>query len=299
MRFLAVQRIPVIPLSALIEHLEQKTPLPAGQAGLPPRAVVITHGRRLPGGPHQGVAGAPALWLSVHGVRLSAGCGPTRVRPDVGGSLGDVPGGGRYRKPFADAPFDDHPPRAMGPEEYRAWIDRELRESKREIETELRKPVTALAYPYGGYDEFVAERTRAAGYRAALTCDDGYVTDGTDPWHLSRHLVYRRTDAKRFVGYLTGSRYFCGSVSPGWGAAPWPRSRDPGADRQCPDILPETAKIVVDQLGIVFIPPPSMPRLASCVSICLRKPKRGYYLSASRSATGATPAYGERPPGYL
>ena len=52
--------------------------------------------------------------------------------------------------------------------EYRAWLDNELLESKRGLESRLGKPVTAVAYPYGGYDERVVERTQKAGYRIAL-----------------------------------------------------------------------------------------------------------------------------------
>ncbi|HYH01486.1 MAG TPA: polysaccharide deacetylase family protein, partial [Bacillota bacterium] len=44
---------------------------------------------------------------------------------------------------------------ASGSENYFIWLDRELRESKRIIETRLHRKVDLLAYPYGWYNQLV------------------------------------------------------------------------------------------------------------------------------------------------
>ncbi len=49
----------------------------------------------------------------------------------------------------------------------------EIARSKTLLETWLGTRIVAFAYPYGAYDEPVAEMTTAAGYRAARTVDDG------------------------------------------------------------------------------------------------------------------------------
>jgi peptidoglycan/xylan/chitin deacetylase (PgdA/CDA1 family) len=65
---------------------------------------------------------------------------------------------------------------------------RELVESKQQIEDELGRPCTELAYPYGEHDERVRAAARAAGY------DRGYGLRerGRDPYALPRLDLYRR-----------------------------------------------------------------------------------------------------------
>ncbi|HEX3833210.1 MAG TPA: polysaccharide deacetylase family protein, partial [Solirubrobacteraceae bacterium] len=48
-------------------------------------------------------------------------------------------------------------------------IDRELRESRAEIEKRLGRSCETLAYPYSDYDERVVRAARGAGYRLAAT----------------------------------------------------------------------------------------------------------------------------------
>jgi peptidoglycan/xylan/chitin deacetylase (PgdA/CDA1 family) len=49
----------------------------------------------------------------------------------------------------------------------------ELQDSKALLEQHVAGPVEVLAYPFGLYDENVMVQTEAAGYRAALTIEDG------------------------------------------------------------------------------------------------------------------------------
>jgi len=90
----------------------------------------------------------------------------------------------------------------MNKQDYVTWIDKELAESRHTLEEKLHQPVTSLAYPYGGYDELIVERTRLAGYKTATTCDDGDVDDHTDPLRLNRRLVFRQTSLKPLLAIL-------------------------------------------------------------------------------------------------
>jgi peptidoglycan/xylan/chitin deacetylase (PgdA/CDA1 family) len=73
---------------------------------------------------------------------------------------------------------------ALGDDELR----RELRESKAEIEDELRRACPDFAYPYGEHDARVREAVRAAGYERAYALR----TWRSDPYALPRVDLYRR-----------------------------------------------------------------------------------------------------------
>ena len=66
-----------------------------------------------------------------------------------------------------------------------ALVDRQLTESKREIEQRW-GVCDVLAYPNGGHDELVVNRTRAAGYHRAFTVAPGVWTPDTDPLRIPR-----------------------------------------------------------------------------------------------------------------
>ena len=67
-------------------------------------------------------------------------------------------------------------------------LQRELTESKQQIEDELRRPCRDFAYPYGEHDERVRAATRAAGYERAF----GLRERTRDPFALRRVDLYRR-----------------------------------------------------------------------------------------------------------
>ena len=64
----------------------------------------------------------------------------------------------------------------------------ELVESRQQLEEELGRPCTELAYPYGEHDERVRAAARAAGYERAYGLREG----GDDPYALHRLDLYRR-----------------------------------------------------------------------------------------------------------
>jgi len=89
--------------------------------------------------------------------------------------------------------------------QYGEWLHHELVESKRILEKETGRTVSFLAYPYGDYDHYLTASVARAGYEAALTCDYGRVTRGTDPLRLRRVVIDKRMDFAAFRHYL-GSR---------------------------------------------------------------------------------------------
>jgi len=92
--------------------------------------------------------------------------------------------------------------RSMTDEQYATWLRKELAESKRILEKEAGKKVQFIAYPYGDYDDRVAEAAGKAGYTAALTCDFGRVKKGSDPLKMKRFVIDDKMDFADFRKYL-------------------------------------------------------------------------------------------------
>ncbi|GEM_PF-1359116 len=82
----------------------------------------------------------------------------------------------------------------------------EAQESKLLIERELGGLCRALAYPYGAWDETVADAVRAAGYLCAVTTDEGLNTIKRNPFQLRRTMIGDK-------GYFA---MFCARVSGAW-----------------------------------------------------------------------------------
>ncbi len=77
-----------------------------------------------------------------------------------------------------------------------ADLDRELRESKAELEDELGAPCRHLAYPYGDEDDRVREAARRAGYDAAFAVAPG--RGRSDRFAVPRLAVYRHDTTAGF-----------------------------------------------------------------------------------------------------
>ena len=92
--------------------------------------------------------------------------------------------------------------RSMSDEKYAAWLRRELVESRRILEEQTGKSVEFIAYPYGDYDDRVANAAAKAGYTAALTCDFGPVKKGSNPLKMKRFVIDDQMDFAAFRGYL-------------------------------------------------------------------------------------------------
>ncbi len=82
--------------------------------------------------------------------------------------------------------------------DYAAWLERELKESKKVLEKETGKKINFLAYPYGDYDRRVRESVARAGYEAGLTCEYGRVKRGSDPTRMKRVAIEKSMDFATF-----------------------------------------------------------------------------------------------------
>ena len=67
--------------------------------------------------------------------------------------------------------------------------EREIRDSKVQLENEYDFNIQALAFPNGDYTEREIRLAREAGYRCALTLDSGFNDEGTDLFRLRRVAV--------------------------------------------------------------------------------------------------------------
>jgi peptidoglycan/xylan/chitin deacetylase (PgdA/CDA1 family) len=88
-----------------------------------------------------------------------------------------------------------------------ASLTRELVDSRHTLEHELGKPVSVLAYPVGGAQEFndkVVEVAQATGYRLGVSYMQGVNRlGGLDPFRLRRQHVERYTTAPYFSAQLS------------------------------------------------------------------------------------------------
>ena len=71
---------------------------------------------------------------------------------------------------------------AVDPDE----AEREVRDSKRRIESELGRPVTAFCYPSGAYSNHLAQIVSRSGFACAFSTATGINRRGADPFALKR-----------------------------------------------------------------------------------------------------------------
>ena len=85
------------------------------------------------------------------------------------------------------------------------WLRFELEESKAALEEHTGKAVTALAYPFGLYDDTVMTAVHEAGYRAACTIEQDSTVYAGQLLTLPRLWVYGWTTLGDFEALLSGS----------------------------------------------------------------------------------------------
>jgi peptidoglycan/xylan/chitin deacetylase (PgdA/CDA1 family) len=83
-------------------------------------------------------------------------------------------------------------------EKYSQRLHRELAGSRQQLQEWLGVPVDTLAYPYGLWNQTVADAARAAGYRLMFTVDQGTNTAATPPEQLKRIMVLHQTSERTF-----------------------------------------------------------------------------------------------------
>jgi peptidoglycan/xylan/chitin deacetylase (PgdA/CDA1 family) len=85
-----------------------------------------------------------------------------------------------------------------------AALRRELVDSRREIRTRFGAKADFFAYPAGRYDDRVEAATKAAGYKAAVTVDEGIARGRDDPFALKRVRVNASDTAVTLLAKLRG-----------------------------------------------------------------------------------------------
>jgi len=80
----------------------------------------------------------------------------------------------------------------------------ELLRSRMAVESELGRPVDAIAYPHGSYDAVVEQRAGACGYLFGLTCVPGPARFDDRPLALPRQEIRGSTTFAQFVSALRG-----------------------------------------------------------------------------------------------
>jgi peptidoglycan/xylan/chitin deacetylase (PgdA/CDA1 family) len=283
MRYLKVQHLPVIPMAQLVAHLRSGAPIPD-------HAVVITI--------DDGYKTARTIaWpiFKQFGFPFTVFIYPQFLGHPSALSWEDVKamsdGGVDVQSHSLTHPLLTHPGKAMARDEYVAWIDHELVESRKELQEHTGKPVNVLAYPFGGYDERIADRTARAGYLAALTCDDGNVTRKTDPMRINRRLVYRSVRLKEFSEYFPDRTLQMAELSPRDGE----RVKGPLAEIQArivnaDQIVPGSVKILVDKVGRHRQPVTLDPKSGRFRFPLPAEPKRGYYFVSLFAQDKADPS---------
>jgi peptidoglycan/xylan/chitin deacetylase (PgdA/CDA1 family) len=84
-----------------------------------------------------------------------------------------------------------------------ATLARELEESRAELKQRFDVPVNFFAYPAGRYDARVQQATRAAGYLAATTVEEGFARRRDDPFALKRVRVNATDTADSLLAKLS------------------------------------------------------------------------------------------------
>jgi len=243
LRFLKVQKIPVIPLSDLVAHIREGKPLPPQSA-----VITIDDGYK---------TASTVAWpiLKKYGFPFTVYVYPNAISRFGNAMTWDEVitmsnAGVDIQSHTMTHPLLTHPPRAMSVQEYTSWLEVELRGSRELLEKKLGKPVQHLAYSYGGYDEFVLARTKAAGYLSATTCALAQADRFVDPFLINRKLVFSSTRAKRFARYFTSRNVHLKDLKPRDGQ----KLDTPPAEISAKVVFPEeidtaTIQVQVDKLG--------------------------------------------------
>jgi peptidoglycan/xylan/chitin deacetylase (PgdA/CDA1 family) len=86
-------------------------------------------------------------------------------------------------------PYDKVAKKKLSPEEYEAWLKKELVDSKQMIEQKLGVKVNCLAVPYGFHNDHVRDVTLKAGYEALFTVYGQPISMHTPLNSVGRYLM--------------------------------------------------------------------------------------------------------------
>jgi len=83
-----------------------------------------------------------------------------------------------------------------------AHVRRELAESRRRIGAEIGREVDLFCYPNGDYNDDIVREVERAGYRCAVTVEDGLNDEGSHPLRLKR--IHADYDLPHFIQSTSG-----------------------------------------------------------------------------------------------
>lgn len=78
----------------------------------------------------------------------------------------------------------------------------ELRHSKTLLEDIISNPVTSFCYPYGAFDDSLAQRVKDCGYTNACTTQSGWALANSDPYTFHRLSIFNDDTPNHFANKL-------------------------------------------------------------------------------------------------
>ena len=84
-----------------------------------------------------------------------------------------------------------------------ADISSEIVESKKILESKFKVPVNYFSYPKGRYTPFIVNAVSQAGYKLAVTTDDGILNQTSNPYLIPRLVIDRTHSFSEFKRVLT------------------------------------------------------------------------------------------------
>lgn len=84
--------------------------------------------------------------------------------------------------------------RGRTPEQHQEWVLNELKASKAFLEAHLGVPCTSFAYPFGVFDDAMAEQALQLGYESLVTVNSQKVTWDTPLGKLGRYIIHGEGD---------------------------------------------------------------------------------------------------------
>jgi peptidoglycan/xylan/chitin deacetylase (PgdA/CDA1 family) len=79
-------------------------------------------------------------------------------------------------------------------------VQKEVMDAKVNLQTQLGIPIDYFAYPKGRYTSGVLDMVKKAGFKLAVTMDDGFMSTATDPYRIPRIGVDRTHKFSEFLG---------------------------------------------------------------------------------------------------
>lgn len=92
-------------------------------------------------------------------------------------------------------------------------IERELIESKRVIEQQLKRPVDFVSFPHGSYKNIVLEIARRSGFQGCCTSELGFFRLFDDPYRIKRIAIRKNYQLNEFEMILKQNRLFMARLS--------------------------------------------------------------------------------------